>query len=54
METIHKFTREQLIEAFTEWNKEFDLNPEDFEDQLNAEKQAETLIKYLNVYKLKS
>ena len=54
METIHKFTREQLIEAFIQWNKDFDLNPEDFEDQLNAEKQAEALIKYLNVPKLKA
>lgn len=47
METIYEFTRKQLIEAFNKWNQEFESNPEDFQDQLNAEKQADSLIEYL-------
>jgi len=47
METIYEFTRQQLIEAFNKWNKEFESNHEYFKDQLDAKKQADALIEYL-------
>ena len=44
-------TRQQLIEAFQKWNKDYNQNPEKFDEledpEKDAERQADHLIKLL-------
>ena len=54
METILKFNRQELTDAFDKWNKDYLKEPDEFEDVTDktlASDQADLLINYLNTQK---